>query len=190
MTVVKLLSLINCFNLCKMGPKQGPVLIRYRHFFITLFVVLIISIFILVFGVMNILLPNFYNSDSDGYEHISLGNLERIPFFKIPADTPVSSGRNNRCSYYDCFSVYHCGHSGSAQISVYVYPLKKYVDDKAMPIGSQMSKEFYGILKTIINSKYYTPNPEEACLFIPSIDTLNQNRFRTKETSQALASLP
>lgn len=188
MTVLKVSNVI--FNQSKMGQKQGPVFIRYRHFFISLFIVLIISIIIIIFGVMNTLLPNLYSSDSDGYQHISLGNLERIPVFKIPADTPISSGRNNRCSYYDCFSVYHCGHRGSAQISVYVYPLKKYVDEKGMPIGNQMSREFYGILKTIINSKYYTPNPEEACLYVPSIDTLNQNRFRTKETSQALALLP
>ncbi|XP_067013455.2 exostosin-2 [Anabrus simplex] len=52
-----------------------------------------------------------------------------------------------------------------------------------------MSREFYFILQSIIESKYYTPNPDEACIFVPSIDTLNQNRFRTLETSQALASL-
>jgi glucuronyl/N-acetylglucosaminyl transferase EXT2 len=73
---------------------------------------------------------------------------------------------------------------------VYVYPLKKYVDERGIPVGSKMSREFYFILQTILESKYYTPNPEEACILVPSIDTLNQNRFRVMETSSALATLP
>ncbi|KYN07271.1 Exostosin-2 [Cyphomyrmex costatus] len=57
-------------------------------------------------------------------------------------------------------------------------------------ITGQMTKEFYQILNAIINSKFYTPNPYEACIFIPSIDTLNQNRLRLQEVSQALRTLP
>ncbi|KAG7202832.1 hypothetical protein KM043_009985 [Ampulex compressa] len=52
-----------------------------------------------------------------------------------------------------------------------------------------MTKEFYQILNTIISSKFYTPNPYEACIFIPSIDTLNQNRLKLQEVSQALRTL-
>ncbi|KAL0275447.1 UNVERIFIED_CONTAM: hypothetical protein PYX00_003286 [Menopon gallinae] len=33
-------------------------------------------------------------------------------------------------------------------------------------------------------------DPEEACILVPSIDTLNQNRLRLREVSQALNSLP
>lgn len=68
--------------------------------------------------------------------------------------------------------------------------MAKYVDPGGIPIGNKMSQEYYSILSAIINSQYHTQNPEEACVFVPSIDTLNQNRFRVKETSQALALLP
>ncbi|CAK9814560.1 sotv [Anthophora quadrimaculata] len=65
-----------------------------------------------------------------------------------------------------------------------------YVDSLERPIASQITKEFYQILTAIISSKFYTPNPYEACIFIPSIDTLNQNRIKLQEVSQALKTLP
>jgi len=68
--------------------------------------------------------------------------------------------------------------------------MAKHIDLDGIPIGRKMSKEYHSILKAIIDSQYYTKYPEEACVFVPSIDTLNQNRFRVKETSQALALLP
>ena len=172
----------------KMALKPGPLLNRYRHFFLGLFVFLLFSFSVVVF--IHYLPTGSYDGHEKIYQRISLENVDRIPEVVIPSDAPLSEGRNPHCSYYDCFNVYRCGHRGSNKILVYVYPLKKYVDEKGILVGSQMSKEFYFILKTIADSKYYTPNPEEACILVPSIDTLNQNRFRTMETSIALASLP
>lgn len=172
-----------------MVQKQGPSLNRYRHFFIVLFCILIISFIVIIFGVVNIFIPHLYNDNQIAFRKISLDSLESIPLVTIPGDSPISNGRNHRCSFYDCLNIYRCGHKGHAQISVYVYPLKKYVDNKGRPIN-QLSREFYSILKTIVSSKYYTPNPHEACLLVPSIDTLNQNRLHTKEVSQALTLLP
>ncbi|XP_011135760.1 exostosin-2 isoform X2 [Harpegnathos saltator] len=100
-----------------------------------------------------------------------------------------SEATNSSCTYFGCFNVYRCGSQGN-KLLVYVYPLKIYLDSMGRPITSQMTKEFYQILNTIINSKFYTPNPYEACIFVPSIDTLNQNRLRLQEVSQALGSLP
>lgn len=68
--------------------------------------------------------------------------------------------------------------------------MAKYIDPDGILIGGTISKEYHSILNTIIHSQYHTQNPEKACVFVPSIDTLNQNRFRVKETSQALALLP
>lgn len=73
---------------------------------------------------------------------------------------------------------------------MYVYPLQKFVDEHGIPIGGMMSQEMYSILEAILESRYYTPDPSQACILVPSIDTLNQNRFRPKQTSQALKSLP
>lgn len=112
-----------------------------------------------------------------------------LPQYVIPAESSVTP-TNSRCTFYDCFNIYRCGHKFNGDFKVYVYPMAKHVDPDGIPIGSKMSKEYYSILSAIINSQYYTQNPEEACVFVPSIDTLNQNRFRVKETSQALALLP
>nr|CAG4641480.1 EOG090X01LY [Eurycercus lamellatus] len=61
---------------------------------------------------------------------------------------------------------------------------------QGVPVTKKISQEFYSLLQTITNSPYYTLDPTEACLFIPSIDLLNQNRIRPKEVGKALAILP
>uniref|UniRef100_A0A0V0GAA6 Exostosin-2 n=1 Tax=Triatoma dimidiata TaxID=72491 RepID=A0A0V0GAA6_TRIDM len=172
-----------------MGGKNLSGLHNYKRFFFTLFVVSVVSI-IGILILINIFPRGFYYSTESRYESLNLKELDRIKEVTVPSDSPVSSGPNPKCSYYDCFNIYKCGHKGTSKILVYVYPLKKYVDDKGIAIGNKMSREFYTVLDTIVKSRYYTPNPEEACIFVVSIDTLNQNRFRTKETSQALSMLP
>lgn len=162
--------------------KPGRLLTRYRHFFVGLFILLLLGIaFILV-------LPSgFYELDYDTHRQLSLDSLENIPEVTIKSTASTSKPWDPQCTYYDCFDVYKCRPD---KIKVYVYPLKKYVDENGIPATSQISREFYFILKSITESPYYTANPEEACIFIPSFDTLSQSRFRIKETSQALASLP
>lgn len=171
-----------------MGTKNLPGLYNYKRFFFTLFVVSIVSI-IGILILINIFPKGLYYSTETRYESLNLKELDRIKEVTVPSDSPMSSGPNPKCSYYDCFNIYKCGHKGTSKILVYVYPLKKYVDEKGIAIGNKMSREFYTILDTIVKSRYYTPNPEEACVFVVSMDTLNQNRFRTKETSQALSML-
>nr|CAD7570759.1 unnamed protein product [Timema californicum] len=169
-----------------MTLKPGPAAInRYRRFFVGLFLILLLVTTLIIYA----LTTGTYEGDERVHMPILLDNLNRVPEIVIKPDLPISNSRNPQCSYYDCFNVYKCGHKGSDKILVYVYPLKKYVDEQAIPIGSWMSQEFYLILQSIIDSRFYTPNPDEACILVPSINTLNQNRFRTLETSQALASL-
>lgn len=109
--------------------------------------------------------------------------------YVIPRDSPTIA-TDSRCTFYDCFNIFRCSHRFNGDFKVYVYPTTKHVDQDGIPIGGKMSKEYRSILNAIVKSQYYTQNPEEACVFVPSIDTLNQNRFRVKETSQALALLP
>lgn len=107
----------------------------------------------------------------------------------VPGDSPTVA-TNSRCTFYDCFDIYRCSHRSDGDFKVYVYPTAKHVDPNGIPIGGKTSKEYRSVLNAIAESRYYTRNPDEACVFVPSIDTLNQNRFRVKETSQALALLP
>ena len=71
-----------------------------------------------------------------------------------------------------------------------MYPLVEFVDEDKVPVTKKITQEFYNILKAITKSVYFTSNPDEACLFIPTIDLLNQNRIRPKDVGKALASLP
>lgn len=131
------------------------------------------------FVVAFVILVIFFNS------HIKNNYQKNITFHK---DDELSRVRNPNCSFFDCFNVYRCGnHENKA--SIYIYPLVEYTDSEKQS-KTFITKEFYQILKTIQNSPYYTSNPQEACLFIPSIDVLNQNLIDKNLVSKALASLP
>ena len=74
---------------------------------------------------------------------------------------------------------------------VYIYPMELFVDDVGVPISSTgLSREYNELLTAISDSDFYTDDVTRACLFVPSIDVLNQNSLRIRETAQALAMLP
>ena len=74
-------------------------------------------------------------------------------------------------------------------MSRYVYPTAHYLDEDGVEINP-MSREFLELVEAVVASRYYTPDPREACLFLPTIDTLNENNLRTVMIGKALAGLP
>lgn len=94
----------------------------------------------------------------------------------------------SQCTHHSCLDIYRCGHDD--RLKVYIYPPSRYVDSEGIPISAQPSKEYYQILEAIYKSRFYEADPNKACILVPSIDTLNQNRFRPQETSQVLSLLP
>lgn len=122
------------------------------------------------------------------YQPLILNDIHTFPTKILDKDLSEAESTNATCNYFGCFNLYRCGSQGN-KLSVYVYPPKIFLDHEDRPITSQMTKEFYQILYAITSSKFYTPNPHEACIFVPSIDTLNQNRLRLRQVSQALQSL-
>ena len=54
----------------------------------------------------------------------------------------------------------------------------------------EMSKEMYQILETVYNSEFYTSDPDEACIFLPSVDLLNTGKTDNKLVSVILSELP
>ncbi|XP_053678968.1 exostosin-2 [Anopheles nili] len=148
---------------------------------------------------------SYGGSKNAGGERLSL-DLADIPQVVLDKDAELARARNRNCSYWDCFNVYRCGQRMVAgagdyvdnsdddeqreRISIYVYPLKEYLDAGSKQPAFQLSREFYRIVQTIVDSPYYTANPNEACLFMPTLDTLNQNRIDTTLVGKALASLP
>lgn len=98
--------------------------------------------------------------------------------------------RNSSCAFHTCINVYRCGYNDETKVRVYIYPIKQYLNEAGTSITALMSREFGEILQTIVDSPFYTADPDTACLFVPSIDLLNQNRIFTKETGKVLSSLP
>lgn len=156
---------------------------NFKSFFTGLLVILLSSVCLIL------LLQSPLQSKQKLHNYLSLESLDQAEDIVIDKTVQLTK-RNEKCTYFDCFNVYQCNHGGTFNLLVYIYPMKHFVDEKNIPIGSFISKEYYEILTTIQKSVYFTSNPEEACIFVPSIDILNQNRFRVEETSYALSSLP
>lgn len=72
----------------------------------------------------------------------------------------VTSFSNRRCRMETCFDFAHC----RKDFKVYVYP----IEDK-------ISAAYQKLLTTIQESRYYTNDPSQACLFVLSIDTLDRD---------------
>lgn len=67
----------------------------------------------------------------------------------------------------NCFNFTKC--MDTERLKVYVYP--------DLP-GILQSKIYANILNVIRQSQFYTNNPDEACIFVPSIDTTDRDRIR------------
>lgn len=133
---------------------------------------------VLLFLLLIFLLPEHLKQS----DVLDLNNFSHARFDK---DAELARKRNSNCSFHDCFNVYRCGNHQN-KVTIYVYPLTEFSEESSK---TWISKEFYKIMKTLINSPYYTSNPNEACIFVPSIDLLNQNLIDRNLVGKALASL-
>lgn len=163
---------------------RHSVKLNFRNFFlglayILLFTFLVLSIFLWVSHPQKNKAPSIL---------LDRASLEHLTEYIVHSDLSFPSQKN--CTYYTCFDVYKCSHIHSGRIGVYVYPLVEYVDKDKVPLTKKITLEFHNMLKAVTNSVYFTPDPDEACLFIPTIDLLNQNRIHPKDVGKALASLP
>lgn len=157
----------------------------------------VILLFLLLICITIVILQVLTTHHKHHHSHVVLNpatllNLKHIPIEILGEEnSEISRIRNPNCSYWDCFNVYKCGHHGQQhnRIGIYVYPLKNYLDANNK-VAAKLTKEYYYILKAIIESDYYTPNPNEACILVPSIDTLNQNNVDPVLVAKALQSLP
>ncbi|XP_041979728.1 exostosin-2 [Aricia agestis] len=157
--------------------------ILYHRFFVGLLLFIVVSLVLTI-------IFNVYGGSAPRTEHHKSVNLDlfRLPARTVPKNSAFSSPRATNCTYWNCFNVYKCGRGGHDKITIYIYPLEDFKNENGDSIY-EFTREFHEILSTIKSSKYYTPNPKEACLLVPSIDTLNQNKFSSEHVSQALQSL-
>ena len=82
----------------------------------------------------------------------------------VLASSSVSDLQNEHCTMGGCFDLSRCRRKQG--FKVYIYPLEE---------NQQLSPLFEHILRVIKESTYFTADPEEACLFIPSFDTLDRD---------------
>ncbi|XP_046360738.2 exostosin-2-like isoform X2 [Haliotis rufescens] len=117
-------------------------------------------------------------------------NLETNEVVQMASSNKIKiTDRETSCTFHTCLEVYHCGYNDDNKITVYIYPIKRYEDENGKELTVPRSKEFEEILQAVADSPYYTDDPETACLFIPSIDLLNQNSLRLGDVNRVLASL-
>ncbi|KAL7992295.1 hypothetical protein Chor_016551, partial [Crotalus horridus] len=168
---------------------RGPALIprmktKHRIYYIALFSVVLLG---LIATGMFQFWPHSIESSNDWT--LEKRSIHDVPVIKIPADSAIPERGDLSCRMHTCFDVYRCGFNPKNKIKVYIYSLKKYVDEYNMPVSHTISKEYNELLTAISDSDFYTDDINRACLFVPSIDVLNQNTLRIKETAQALAQL-
>ena len=82
------------------------------------------------------------------------------------------------CSMSKCFDFSRCR---GRPFKVYVYP------DNAAGAAKKQSLIFQNVLATIRASRFYTNNPEEACVFVPSLDTIDRDEL-SKDCDSSVAS--
>ncbi|VTJ66308.1 Hypothetical predicted protein [Marmota monax] len=168
---------------------RGPALIprmktKHRIYYITLFSIVLLG---LIATGMFQFWPHSIESSNDW--SVEKRSVRDVPVVRLPAESPIPERGDLSCRMHTCFDVYRCGFNPKNKIKVYIYSLKKYVDDLGVPVSNTISREYNELLTAISDSDYYTDDISRACLFVPSIDVLNQNTLRIKETAQALAQL-
>uniref|UniRef100_A0A8C1T1G2 Exostosin-2 n=2 Tax=Cyprinus carpio TaxID=7962 RepID=A0A8C1T1G2_CYPCA len=170
---------------------RGPALIprmktKYRIYYITLFSVVLLG---LIATGMFQFWPHSIESSAEW--SLDRRSVHDAPLVRIPMSSPIPERGDLSCRMHTCFDVYRCGYNPKNKIKVYIYPLQRFVDEVGVPISSTgLSREYNDLLSAISDSDFYTDDVSRACLFIPSIDVLNQNSLRIRETAQALAMLP
>lgn len=142
------------------------------------------------------------------YQHVKLISLNyaatrQVQSLSIEKDRRISvkderrlvselKGGWSKCSMANCFDIHRCGRNGRQKLSIYVYPIEKFVVD-GKPLyaeGRKLSREFYEFIDAIRQSPFYVSNPNEACIFVPSIDLIALGpKISSKDLNAALSSL-
>lgn len=98
----------------------------------------------------------------------------QIPVVEMPAASAIkqlAEQRKRPCRMETCFDYSKCN-DVHQQFLVYVYP-----QDTLPALGNTppISLNYQKILSAITESRYYTSDPERACLFVLAIDTLDRD---------------
>uniref|UniRef100_A0A8C3XN30 Exostosin GT47 domain-containing protein n=1 Tax=Chelydra serpentina TaxID=8475 RepID=A0A8C3XN30_CHESE len=107
---------------------------------------------------------SFLKSFADPEELQSDGGLHKQSA-KARRASRMNIYKHSRCRMETCFDFSRCEKHG---FKVFVYPVER---------EDPVSESYLKIITSIEESRYYTSNPEEACLFILNIDTLDRDHL-------------
>ena len=85
-----------------------------------------------------------------------------------------------KCTHFDCFDIYRCGNH-QQKLLVHVPEPNEFLDQSGKPIAP-FTQDFVSILEAIAESDYYTEDSDEACVFVPALDLLNQRSLQVGTT--------
>jgi Exostosin family len=103
---------------------------------------------------------------------------DRRPRLVASGEAAADSGRSARdCRMSNCFNVSMCRNG----FRVHIHP----EDTSAGPVSSKYSE----ILRALRASRYYTDDPEQACVFVLAVDTLDRDRLSAEYVSNIQAQI-
>lgn len=98
--------------------------------------------------------------------------VDRAEDVQLDPSMVGSKAASKSCNMFNCFDVYRCGVVGRGGLKVFIHPPTVWTKPSGDEVAP-LTTEFYEMLEAVHSSPYYTEDPSEACLFIPSIDLLN-----------------
>lgn len=105
-------------------------------------------------------LPSFHG-------HLHNGSLLDFELAQLADHDYEKATVRRNCRMESCFDFSRC----QRDFRVYVYPLEPSLTGSTPPLSPNYQK----IITAIKESRYYTPEPDRACLFVLGIDTLDRD---------------
>lgn len=134
---------------------------KKRYLFLVILAILLLIVYLLS-----------RNVSKNGEVELSLEKREFATYMESEAvdlsspkrrrESTNMESKSEKCRMDTCFDFSRCLRG----FKVYVYPVQE-----------RVSESYTKIINTIQESKYYTTNPDEACVFILSIDTLDRDQL-------------
>ena len=112
-----------------------------------------------------------------------------LPVKKIRGNDKDNVKTQRNCRFNSCFNLFRCHIDKGWRIKVYVYPETVFVTDDNERIFPEATKEFKEVLSAIYESKFWTNDSTEACIFVPNVDILSEKSVLTTPAAKALSSL-
>lgn len=139
-----------------------------RRKFIDFILICLVGVLILFILLTTVIFYIYLNSNdkiiSVSSVHRTIKNsyltYDELILRKIDKNNPIRT----KCSMSTCFNFKKCTEDN---FKIYVYKNPAVI----------LSNIFAQIISILLNSNYYTPNPEEACLFVASLDTLDRDKL-------------